>query len=300
MKKRLVIVLLLVGVLASACGMEDTDPNQIGLIYSGGTFEDKEYKGLLKPGATAESVGIGSKVYKYRIDQRTYIFDGGWEAQRQLPVHQRSVDAPTLACVSNDNIGLFFPAQFYFTLNRDEKVLKQFHEKLGFKTKAYTDDGWVAMLDQYVRPTAERAAETACLDHKWRDLYTSEDARKEFARDVVTAFEQGLVDVVGGNYFCGPKYNGDNECDKFTLQVGKPIPPEKITQALTDTEAAKERTIAQQEENKRIASQVDGDKLLVELYGPYMAGILKAIESGKVQTFIIDENGRSSVPAQAG
>lgn len=300
MKKKLTLLVLAVALLATGCGLSSSDPDEIGLVYSGGIVEDKTFQKILKPGSTNNSTGYGSKTYKYPITQRTFIFDAGWEGQRQLEPDERSVDAPALQIVSKDNIRLAAPAQLYFTLRwGNEKILRQFHEKLGFKTDAYTDDGWVAMLDQYVAPTAQRAAESAGLKHNWRDLYTSEEVRKEFARDTITAFKAGLEDVVGGNYFCGPKYDGEtDDCDDFTLQIGKPTPPEKILTAIEDTERAREAALAQIQENERIRQQVLGEQELVRLYGPYAAMVLKAIESGKVQTFIIDNEGRSSVQAR--
>jgi len=298
-KKRFLGLLVLLIPLMAACGMADSAPNEVGLIYSGGLVEDKSFQGVLKPGATAKSVGMGSTVYKYRTDQRTYIFDHGSEAQAGVNVDQRSIDAPALQVVSKDSVRLTAPAQLYFTLHwGDEDVLRKFHEKLGFKTKAYDSDGWSAMLEQYFRPSLERAAETAALQHNWRDLYTSEETRKTFASDTIRQFKLNLVEVVGGNYFCGPKYDGENECDDFTLAVGKPTPPGPILEAIEATEKAREETIAQEQRNAQIAKQADGQRILIEQYGPYMAALIRLAESGKLQTIIVDEAGRATTPTK--
>lgn len=62
-----------------------TVASEIGLVYSGGIIEDKEYKGVLKPGVNAERIGWGSKAYLYRTDQRTYIA-GNTEQGADTPV----------------------------------------------------------------------------------------------------------------------------------------------------------------------------------------------------------------------
>src|SRR5687768_7973171 len=75
MMKRLGVALAALAVIAmgGACGLENSETNEIGLIYSGGVVEDKEFIGILRPGATAKATGYGSTTYRYRIDQRSYI-----------------------------------------------------------------------------------------------------------------------------------------------------------------------------------------------------------------------------------
>lgn len=306
MKRKIILIVLILAVILTGCGLQDSAPNEIGLKYSGGVTENRKYVGLLQPGANNDSVGFGTEVYKYRTDQRTFIFAKTvkeYEQSLDQDVNQRAVDAPPLECVSKDNIRLTIPGGMYFTLKwGDEDTLRQFHEKLGFKTQAWTSDGWSAALDQYFKPAALRAAESACLKHGWRDLYTSEDTRQAFARDTVTSFQRLLKNLVGGNYFCGPKYTGKNECDDMTFAIGKPKPPQKIVDAIEETERAKESATAQLQENLRIQNQVLGEQRLVDLYGARTAAWIKimqeAIKDGRIRVMTVPNDAAVAVNSE--
>src|SRR5688500_10552076 len=108
--KRALLAGVAVMILGSACGLEGTETNEIGLIYSGGVVEDKAYKGQLFAGATAKSVGLGSKVYKYRTDQRSIIAGPDGAARDIGPVQ----------FVSSDDTRMATDLQMYFKLNQNE------------------------------------------------------------------------------------------------------------------------------------------------------------------------------------
>ena len=73
----IIIGVILFSIIASNSGYDSTEINEIGLIYEGGVVQDKSYKGLLDPGSTNNRVGLGSTVYRYRIDQRSWIAKAG-------------------------------------------------------------------------------------------------------------------------------------------------------------------------------------------------------------------------------
>lgn len=287
--RRLLLVFVAVAVLSGcgALGYKSSAVNELCLIYSGGTWEEKEYKGLLDPGSTNEGTGIGSSTYCYRIDQRSYIAsaqDGRGDT--------RPVQVAAKGEVEGSVVRMNVEYQLYFTLNQDEDVIRAFHENLGVKTEAWDEDGWVTMLQEYFEPQIERALETAALRHDWRALYADEEARREFQRDTVSTLQQNIRDVIGGDYFCGPAYDGTNECGAFTFTVGKPEPVNAdIISAIERRVEAEELTAAQAQENERIAAQVEGEERLVELYGAQGALLLKAIESGVVQIMVVPEGG---------
>lgn len=283
-------VLLLAG--CGALGYKSSAVNELCLIYSGGTWEEKNYKGLLDPGATNEGAGIGSTTYCYRIDQRSYIASAQDERGDTKPV-QVAAKGEVEGSVVRMNVEY----QLYFTLNQDEDVLRAFHENLGVKTEAWDEEGWVTMLQEYFEPQIERALETAALRHDWRELYADEEARRAFQRDTVTTLQGNIRDVIGGDYFCGPAYDGTNECGAFTFTVGKPEPVNTdIVAAIESRVEAEERTAAQAQENERIAAQVEGEQRLVDLYGAQGALLLKAIESGKVQIMVIPQGEGVTIP----
>lgn len=290
-KAVLTSLVLLLALTGSACGTAGSDINEIGLIYSGGLTEEKDFKGLLKPGSTRTSVGMGSKVYRYRTDQRSFI--GAPKG--------KTGDIGPIQVVSDDDVRLLVEFQLYFKLNREEKVIRRFHENLGIKTRAYTDDGWRQMLNEYFAPQIERAMESVALGFKWRDLYGSEEARKSFQDLTVLRVKQNLREVIGAgaDYFCGPSYEGGkSECGEFTFTVGKPEPANAdIVAAIESEQTAAARTVAQEQENARITKELEVERELVLLYGPQGALLREAIKSGKVAQFIVDPTGRTT-PAQ--
>ncbi|HEX7165903.1 MAG TPA: SPFH domain-containing protein [Acidimicrobiales bacterium] len=282
-----------------ACGRQGSEINEIGLIYEGGATQDKKFKGFLKPGSTWESVGWGSKVYRYRIDQRSFI----------AAPEGKQRDVGPVQIVTNDDVRMLVEFQMYFKLHwNDAKVMRQFHENLGVKTQAWTDDGWDQMLNEYFAPQIERALEAVGLKHNWRDLYASEEARVAFQNEAVQRVKENLREVigVGADYFCGPSYTGetDSECGEFTFTVGKPEPAnQEIIRAIEAEQTAAAATVAQAQENARIAAQVEGERQVVAIYGAEGAierernAVLRsAIESGKVTQIIIDSSGRATVP----
>lgn len=286
--RRLVVgvVALFMVFSATGCGRQGSATNEIGLVYSGGAIEDKSFKGFLKPGATFEKVGWGSKVYRYRIDQRSYIANAKNTGADERPVE----------VVSKDNVRLKVDFQLYFKLNRDEKVLRAFHENLGVKTKAWTEDGWRQMLREYFAPQIERSMEAAALQFDMRPLRSTEEARRAFQELTVDNLKVAIKEVIGGDYFCGPAYDGPKtKCGDFTFTVGKPEPTNKqIVEAIEAEQTARAQTVAQEQENQRISKEIEVERILVELYGSSGALLREAIKSGKVSQFIIDPTGRTT------
>lgn len=265
MKKPIVIAMVLTFAL-TGCGYDDTEINEIGLIYSGGVTEEKAFIGLLEPGATWESVGYGSSVYKYPTDQRSWV---------------SGQDAPQVQVVSSDEVRLNVPYQLYFKLNTDEEILVDFHEDIGVKVAAYTDEGWVEMLNTYFAPQVDRAMDEAALNYGWRELRSSNEARAGFQRDVVSSLKRKITEVVGGDYFCGPNYGGaGTPCGDFTFTVGKPEPVDPGLVAAIEAEQTNQANVdAQRAENLRIEEELESKRSEIELYGPEVYACLRMIEA---------------------
>lgn len=281
------IVVVVVGF--KALTLASSEINERCLIYSGGIVEDKAYTGVLEPGATAEPIGFGSSTYCYRIDQRSYIgaAEGG--------------DTRSVEVASNDDVRLVVDYQLYFKLNQDEETLRKFHENLGVKTEAWEDDGWRQMLREYFEPQIARAMEKAALNHDWRDLYGSEEARLAFQQETVGNLRGNIRDVIGDDYFCGPAYDGPGtECGAFTFTVSKPVPTNpSIIESVEAEQRAKADTLAQEQENQRIAKELEAERTLVELYGSDGALLREAIRSGQVQIMVVPEGGGTPVAIPA-
>jgi SPFH domain / Band 7 family len=284
-KLPLIVLLLLLG----GCGVAGTEINETGLVYSGGVVENKEFKKILPPGETAQSVGMGSEVYRYRTDQRSYIA-------------AEEGDTSPVEVVSKDGVRMRVGYQLYFKLNRDPEVLRAFHENLGVKEQAWTPEGWVSMLRVYFEPQIERAMEIAALQSNWRDLFASEEARKSFQAATIDNLRNQMRDVIGGDYFCGPGYEGPgDDCSDFTLSMDKPeVINVAIVEAIEGEQIATQEVAAQTQENERIRKELEAQREQIAALGPDMYVLLEAIESDKdIGLMQLPQGSDVNVPAPA-
>jgi SPFH domain / Band 7 family len=280
-----VVLLLFLGYIFN---FADTDANRIGLHYGGGVVEDKKFKSIVPPGSTNKLIGPGDTVYTYPIDQRSYII-GGEGADSSAD------DEVTV--VSRDNVRLGVRVQVYFTLNRDEETLKSFHERIGLKTDAYTDAGWLDMLQSYFRPQIDRALAAVGTQYAWSELYNNEAKKAQFQTAAAKEFTRLLPAAVGGDYFCGPSYTGGNECGELSFTIQKPTPLDKgIIDGLEAKQRAELARQAQEQKNQQVNVELRSVKAQVGLLGSQGYLLKSAIESGKIQFMVIPQNGNVSIP----
>lgn len=296
-------LVVVVGVLAVMLGLGytvywfgsrgDSAANEVCVVYSGGTFEDKRFVKIMDPGQTKENIGWGSEQYCYRNDQRSYIA-AAKEGADTKPVEVVGGGSGD----SGSNVRLVVDYQLYFKLNLEPKMLRKFHENIGVKTQGWTEEGWNAMLRDYFEPQIERSLEAAALQYGWDKLYSDEATRRAFQADTVQRLKGAIKEVVGDDYFCGPDYVAGGECGDFTFTVGKPqLANQDLIAAIESEETAKRQTQAQSEKNATAQSKLEIDRELIEMYGPQGALIAKAIESGKVTFYVLPDGSSVPVPA---
>ncbi|QNE18812.1 band 7 protein [Kribbella qitaiheensis] len=284
----LVLAVIALIILFNIFNFASTDANRIGLHYGGGVIEDKKFKSIVPPGSTNKLIGPGDKLYTYPIDQRSYII-GGAGADTD--------NADEVTVVSKDNVRLGVRVQVYFTLNRDPKVIQQFHERIGLKTDAYTQAGWDAMLQSYFRPQIDRALAAVATDYLWNELYNNEARKTKFQSAAATKFTELLPAAVGGDYFCGPSYTGGNACGELSFTIQKPTPLDKgIIDGLEAKQRAELAKQAQEQKNQQINVELQSVKQQVALLGSQGYLLKSAIESGKIQFMVIPQNGNVSIP----
>lgn len=291
-----IVVMLGLGYTAYWFGSRgDSAANEVCVVYSGGTFEDKRFVKIMDPGQTKENIGWGSEQYCYRNDQRSYIA-AAKEGADTKPVEVVGGGSGD----SGSNVRLVVDYQLYFKLNLEPKMLRKFHENIGVKTQGWTEDGWNAMLRDYFEPQIERSLEAAALQYGWDKLYSDEATRRAFQADTVQRLKGAIKEVVGDDYFCGPDYVAGGECGDFTFTVGKPqLANQDLIAAIESEETAKRQTQAQSEKNATAQSKLEIDRELIEMYGPQGALIAKAIESGKVTFYVLPDGSTVPVPAPA-
>ncbi|MFG1818110.1 SPFH domain-containing protein [Kribbella sp. NPDC049174] len=284
----IVLAVIALIVLFNIFNFADTDANKIGLHYGGGVVEDKSFKSIIPPGSTNKLIGPGDTVYAYPIDQRSYII-GGDGADTDT--------ADEVTVVSKDNVRLGVRVQVYFTLNRTEETLKSFHERIGLKTDAYEDDGWDTMLRSYFRPQIDRALSAVATNYNWAELYNNEAKKSAFQKAAAEEFTRLLPAAVGGDYFCGPSYTGNNACGELSFTVQKPTPLDKgIIDGLEAKQRAELARATQVQKNEQVNVELQSVKQQVAMLGAQGYLLKTAIESGKIQFMVIPQNGNVSIP----
>lgn len=269
-----------------------SETNETCVVYTGGPFDAKKYQEILPPGSTNKTIGWGSTTYCYRNDQRSFIgsADPGADTTPVSVVGKGdgSEDAAGQLAVTLDY-------NLYFTLNTNPDVLKQFHEEIGRKTSAWTEEGWNEMLRDYFRPQVTRAMQNAAGNYSYIDLYSNPTVRAKYQADVVNLFKKSLTDVLGGDYFCKPGFTGTGDCGNITFTVGNPQLPEAIRTSIEGEIQARRDTAKQAEENRKTEKALEAEQKLVDLYGPQGALIYRALESGKISFWVLPDG--TSMPA---
>lgn len=283
-----ILVIIAIILLVKIFNFANTATNEIGLHYGGGIIEDRKYKSVIAPGSTNKRIGPGDQFYVYPIDQRSYIIGGAG-------ADSSAEDEVTV--VSKDNVRLGVRVQVYFTLNRDQAILQSFHERIGLKTKAYTERGWHDMLRAYFRPQIDRALAAVATNYAWAELYNNEAKKAQFQTAAAKEFTRLLPAAVGGDYFCGPSYNGNNGCGELSFTIQKPNPMDKgIIDGIEAKQRAELARQAQEQKNQQVNVELQSVKAQVAMLGAQGYLLKSAIESGKIQFMVIPQNGNVSIP----
>jgi hypothetical protein len=141
------ILLMLAAVALAGCGTLDSGVEDLTLRYGGGITEEKAYKGMIEPGTTNQFVfgsGTGDDLYHYPRTQRSWIAG-----------ETEGVDRPPVEVVTADGVRMKVDYALYFRLNPQEEVLRRFHEDIGLKEGAWTEEGWLGDAADVLR----------CADH---------------------------------------------------------------------------------------------------------------------------------------
>lgn len=240
MIKRVFTTLAALGVLVvmSGCSQVSTEPDEVALHYSGGSFSSKEFKGCVDP-SNREFNGPGDAHYTYPAGQRTFSFTGS-KGSEQSPI----------TVTTNDGQNLSVPGFVTFTLDTSCKTLREFHEKVGMKYGAYKDGGgWDSFLNDYIAVPLTSAMNKASLAGGWYDLYSSSEAQAAFEEYV----KENLPDEV-------EKALGADFLTINAVQISKPMPNEELTKALASKEQAKIENDAQKERNAVARTKYDSLK----------------------------------------
>jgi hypothetical protein len=282
--RRAIAVVLAVILLACmptvAAGLKKTPRDRIGISYGGGPFEATHFQRIVQPGSSLFFNGFFDPLYLYPADQVNYIIskDQGVGANK----NPDSVTAPTL-----DRVQVDYQIAVYFKLNTD--LLQTFHEQLGLRYNAYTDDGWNRLIQDTFRQQIENALQEETRRINVGDLFSSADVLVTLQSNVQKTLSQRLEDSLGQRFFCAPTFRPGGNCGDPTFVIKKVDIPASVVKAFEDNRTSaiqiltKTNEIAQREaEAKAIAA--------LGLTGQEY-DTLKAIESGNITFWVLPNNG---------
>jgi hypothetical protein len=286
-----VIVAVVAAFGLSGCSRVSTQPDEMVLHYAGGAFEAIKFERCINPSSGATLLGPGDSAYSYPFGQRTFDFSGSEEAESK-----------PISIVSKDNVEMQVAGSATFTLNTDCETLRQFHERIGLKYRAFFDGrdspGWRSMLNFYLKQPLDRALDAASQEFEWKKLFNDPNAKQQWEERVGALARQFIKETAGADYFCQPNYVGTGDCGDIVLTIQKPEPPASLIEALAAEQAAKQQNLAQQQINAKVKTELESVQDLVKVLGPQGAILWKAIQDGRVQIVPVPQGGNINITPQ--
>ncbi|MET8006285.1 SPFH domain-containing protein [Nonomuraea glycinis] len=243
----------------TACSIT-TDTNEVGLDYDYDSWSGTTTKeGCVPPGQRAWQ-DINDPGYVYPADQRSFDFSANDGAESK-----------PITVVSKDNLEMSVAGVSTFYLNQDCDTLATFHDKIGKKFAADTDEGWKRLLGVYIKQPLDRAMDAAAKKYAWKQLYADPAIKQAWETEVATLAQQFIKEQAGADYFTQ---------FRFTLQ--QPQPPANVSKALASAQEAIEQNAAQKNKNEQVKTELESIKELVEVLGPEGYVLYQAMKDGKV------------------
>lgn len=197
--------------ILTGCTSVSTEPDQIALQYEGGGLSDKKYSLIVGP-SKRDWAGPSDTYYVYPIGQRSYDATGGPGSERG-----------PFTSSSKDSVEMATPLSVTFDLKTDEKTLRDFHEKIGIKYKAFYEDstedstgiskGWNQMLSFYIGQSLDTTVDRVQAGQEWRKAYGDAAVRAAIETAVKSELPGIVAAKMGGTYF-----------ENWAVQVQRPVP----------------------------------------------------------------------------
>ena len=300
-------IVVLVG--ASGCTTVNTSPDAVALHYSGGMFESQKFVGCV-PVSTRQVNGSGEHYYYYPVGQRTFSFTGKDVGGESDPIKTNTKDSQQVDVKGFVTFEL--NVEFTETDGKTDCVqLREFHEKIGYKSKAYFEGNpdmaevgveggekerqvadnqeWREFLLQYLQTPLDMVMDDNGQKFGWRELFQDQASQEEFKNGVATDLPKAVNAALGSSEF-------------FTVQgvtISTPIPDPKLLEALKDTEVAKENNNAQVERNKVAKTKFQSmTECKNEGLSEETCFALKVLEEGDVPFYILPDGQSVQVAGQ--
>jgi regulator of protease activity HflC (stomatin/prohibitin superfamily) len=278
----LVVIVLLAFGPAFASALKKTPRNMIGISYGGGPFEAAKFQRVVNPGSSLFFNGWFDPLYLYPFDQQNYIISKqvGVGATQQVD----SVVAPT-----SDRVQLEYQVAVYFKLDTDR--LRDFHEQLGLKYKAYTSSGWNSLIQDTFRQQIENSLQEETRRYDVGQLYGNAQRLVALQTAVQKTLSDRLKAALGDQYFCAPTFRPGGRCDDPTFVVKKIDVPKSVVSAFENNRTSQIQIQTMLNQVRQRQAEAQGIKALNEQLA--IAGqnyvLLKAIESGSINFWVIPD-----------
>ncbi len=272
-----------VGTLALAgCSTISTQPDEQGLHYKGGSFSSKAFADCIKPSDRVWD-GPGDGHFLYPAGQRTFSFTG-----------RDGSESGPITVKTNDSQEMAVPGFVTFELTQDCDKLREFHEQVGSKYRAFSTEsgeeskGWRQFLNDYIAVPLNSSMDKAALRTDWRTLYSSAEAQTRFEEYVKASLPREVQAAIGDDFLTIK-----------AVSIETPMPSEGLRKGLEAREQAKLDNEAQKERNATARTKYDTFRDCKKVLSEDSCLILSLAEAGEIPFYPIPEGSGFTLPSRS-
>lgn len=275
------VLAIAVVVALAGCSSVSTQPDEQALHYKGGSFSSKKFADCVEP-SDRQWDGPGDGHFIYPAGQRTFSFTG-----------REGSESSPIVVKTNDSQEMSVPGFVTFELTQDCAKLREFHEQVGSKYKAFSEEsgkesgGWRTFLNDYIAVPLNSSMDKAALQTDWRTLYSSADSQAEFEQYVKENLPREVQAAIGDDFLTIK-----------AVSIETPVPSEGLRKGLEAREQAKLDNEAQKERNATARTKYDTFRDCMEVLGEQSCLILNLAESGDVPFYPIPDGSGFLLPGE--